>query len=54
MQLRNNFQVRGILYDHIDDARSHNAATLIVRDNPHYHPKQPPDASQPGAESSGQ
>jgi GNAT superfamily N-acetyltransferase len=41
MQLRNNFQVRGILYDHIDDPRSHNAATLIVRENPHYHPKQP-------------
>jgi len=41
MQLRNNFQVRGILYDHIDDPRSHNAATLIVRENPYYHPKQP-------------
>ena len=41
MQLRNGFQVKGILYDHIADPRSHNAATLIVRENPYYHPKQP-------------
>ena len=41
MQLRNGFRVRGILYDHIADPRSHNAATLIMRENPYYHPKQP-------------
>lgn len=41
MQLRNGFQVKGILYDHIADSRSNNAATLIVRENPYYHPKQP-------------
>ncbi|MBI1259443.1 MAG: GNAT family N-acetyltransferase [Chloroflexi bacterium] len=38
MQLRNGFQVKGILYDHIADRRSHNAATLIVRENPYYQP----------------
>lgn len=46
MQIRNGFKVRGILYDHISDPRSNNAATLIVRDNPHYRPSarpQPPD-----------
>jgi hypothetical protein len=46
MQIRNGFKVRGILYDHISDPRSNNAATLIVRDNPHYRPParpQPPD-----------
>ncbi len=43
MQLRNGFQVKGILYNHIADPRSHNAATLIVRENPYYHPKQPDD-----------
>jgi GNAT superfamily N-acetyltransferase len=41
MQLRNGFRVQGILYDHIADPRSHNAASLIVRDNPYYHPKRP-------------
>lgn len=41
MQLRNNFQVKGILYNHIADPRSNNCATLIVRENPFYHPKQP-------------
>ncbi|HVU14291.1 MAG TPA: GNAT family N-acetyltransferase [Phototrophicaceae bacterium] len=41
MQLRNGFQVKGILYNHIADPRSHNCATLIVRENPYYHPKQP-------------
>ncbi len=39
MQLRNGFQVRGILYDHITDPRSDNACTLIIRDNPHYTPR---------------
>jgi predicted N-acetyltransferase YhbS len=41
MQLRNGFGVKGILYDHIHDPRSNNCATLIVRENPYYHPKQP-------------
>ncbi len=41
MQLRNGFAVKGILYDHINDPRSNNCATLIVRENPYYHPKQP-------------
>lgn len=41
MQLRNGFQVRGILYDHISDPRSDNACTLIIRDNPQYKPKTP-------------
>ena len=41
MQLRNGFGVRGILYNHINDPRSNNCATLIVRENPYYHPKQP-------------
>jgi GNAT superfamily N-acetyltransferase len=41
MQLGNGFRVKGILYDHIADPRSNNAATLIVRENPYYHPKQP-------------
>jgi len=36
VQIRNGFSVRGILYDHISDARSDNAAALIVRVNPHY------------------
>lgn len=43
MQLRNGFQVKGILYDHISDPRSNNCATLIVRENPYYHPKLPED-----------
>jgi GNAT superfamily N-acetyltransferase len=41
MQIRNGFQVKGILYEHICDPRSNNCATLIVRENPYYHPKQP-------------
>ncbi|MFN8528466.1 MAG: GNAT family N-acetyltransferase [Anaerolineae bacterium] len=36
VQLKNGFEVRGILYDHISDPRSENAAALIVRDNTHY------------------
>lgn len=36
MQIRNGFVPRGILYDHISDPRSDNAATLIVRENPYY------------------
>lgn len=39
VQLRNGFQIRGILYDHISDPRSENAAALIVRENPQYEPK---------------
>lgn len=38
MQIRNGFKPKGILYDHISDPRSNNAATLIVRENPHYQP----------------
>ncbi len=41
MQLRNGFQVKGILYDHISDPRSNNCATLIVRENPYCQPNQP-------------
>ncbi|MDX2160847.1 MAG: GNAT family N-acetyltransferase [bacterium] len=36
VQLKMGFEVRGILYDHISDPRSDNAAALIVRENPHY------------------
>jgi GNAT superfamily N-acetyltransferase len=36
MQLKNGFEVRGILYNHLTDPRSRNAASLIVRDNPDY------------------
>jgi GNAT superfamily N-acetyltransferase len=39
MQLRNGFRVRGVLYDHISDSRSNNAATLIVRENSYYRPE---------------
>lgn len=36
VQVKNGFQVKGILYDHITDPRSNNCAALIVRPNPHY------------------
>jgi GNAT superfamily N-acetyltransferase len=36
-QLKYGFKVRAILYNHITDPRSDNAATLIVRENPNYH-----------------
>lgn len=36
VQMRNGFSPRGILYEHISDARSFNAAALIVRENPFY------------------
>lgn len=36
MQIRNGFKPKGILYEHISDPRSQNAATLIMRENPHY------------------
>jgi len=39
VQIRNGFTVRGILYNHISDPRSENAAALIVRENPHYKPQ---------------
>lgn len=49
MQIKNGFRPRGILYDHISDARSNNAATLIVRENASYRPAhQRPVARQPG------
>jgi GNAT superfamily N-acetyltransferase len=35
-QLKYGFKVRAILYNHITDPRSDNAATLIVRENPNY------------------
>jgi GNAT superfamily N-acetyltransferase len=38
VQIRNGFKPRGILYEHISDPRSFNAAALIVRENPHYAP----------------
>lgn len=39
VQIRNGFSIKGILYEHIDDPRSNNTATLIVRKNPHYQPQ---------------
>ena len=39
VQIRNGFSIKGILYEHIDDPRSNNTATLIVRKNPHYQPE---------------
>ena len=39
VQIRNGFRVRGIMYDHISDSRSDNAAALIVRENPFYSPR---------------
>jgi len=36
MQLRNGFEVRGLLKNYIDDSNSDNWATLIVWQNPHY------------------
>jgi GNAT superfamily N-acetyltransferase len=41
VQLRNGFRPKGVLYEHISDARSANAATLIVRENPDYKPPAP-------------
>ena len=38
MQLRNGFEVRGLLENYIDDANSDNWATLIVWNNPQYRP----------------
>ncbi|MFN8378843.1 MAG: GNAT family N-acetyltransferase [Anaerolineae bacterium] len=38
VQIKNGFRPRGILYGHISDPRSLNAAALIVRENPHYVP----------------
>lgn len=40
MQLKNGFRIRGILYNHLTDPRSNNAASLIVRENPYYRPAQ--------------
>jgi GNAT superfamily N-acetyltransferase len=37
-QLRNGFQVKAILYNHITDPRADNCAALIVRPNPYYDP----------------
>jgi GNAT superfamily N-acetyltransferase len=39
MQIRNGFAVKGILYDHLTDPRSNNAASLIMRKNPYYQPQ---------------
>jgi len=36
VQVKNGFQVRGVLYDHITDPRADNCAAMIVRPNPHY------------------
>lgn len=50
VQIRNGFKPRGILYGHISDPRSLNAAALIVRENPHFAttaPAQPPAAPAP-------
>ncbi len=35
-QLKQGFQMRGILYEHITDPRSDNCAVLMVRENPDY------------------
>ncbi len=35
-QLKQGFHVRGVLYDHITDPRSNNAAALLVRENADY------------------
>jgi GNAT superfamily N-acetyltransferase len=35
-QMKQGFQVRGILYDHVTDPRSNDCAVLMVRDNPDY------------------
>lgn len=40
VQIRNGFKPKGILYDHISDHRSRNAAALIVRENHHYVPQE--------------
>ena len=50
VQIRNGFRPRGILYEHISDPRSFNAAALIVRENPQYVPGtalQPPAPAHP-------
>ena len=36
MQLRNGFEVRGLLRDYIEDSASDNWATLLVWENPEY------------------
>ncbi|MBK7896941.1 MAG: GNAT family N-acetyltransferase [Candidatus Promineifilaceae bacterium] len=41
MQLRNGFQVKGLLKNYIDDSNSDNWAALIVWQNPHYVAKLP-------------
>jgi GNAT superfamily N-acetyltransferase len=38
-QLRNGFELRGVLYGYITDPRSDNHSSLIVRPNPDYHPE---------------
>jgi len=35
-QMKQGFSLRGVLYDHITDPRSNNAAALLVRENPNY------------------
>ncbi|MEO0564635.1 MAG: GNAT family N-acetyltransferase [Chloroflexota bacterium] len=35
-QMKQGFEVRGILYDHITDPRADNCAALMVRENPDY------------------
>jgi hypothetical protein len=47
VQIRNGFKPRGILYEHISDPRSFNAAALIVRENPHYTPGAAPQPHHP-------
>jgi GNAT superfamily N-acetyltransferase len=36
VQLKNGFQIKRILYNHITDPRADNCAAMIVRPNPHY------------------
>ncbi|HYO89314.1 MAG TPA: GNAT family N-acetyltransferase [Candidatus Limnocylindrales bacterium] len=48
VQMRNGFKPRGILYEHISDVRSFNAAALIVRENPFYIAGAPPQPHTAG------
>jgi len=42
VQVKNGFQVRRVLYDHITDPRADNCAALIVRPNPQYREERGP------------
>lgn len=46
MQIKNDFTLRGLLYNHITDPRSDNHAVLLVRENPDYRKQTFPTASK--------